>query len=956
MGWTISCHNESDQNRSRLSKRRFISILLWLSVGSIFLFDVCAQSNDLHAINNEGFLVGRIHIEILGTGNDSDHWKRAAENLIAIPEGTIISSEKIDQMEANLKSTGLFTVEKMETRKNETGNLDIHFQLRIMPRIQEIKITGNFPVFEREILNAMTIYTGDAFQKEIISQQQSLIVRLLKDQGYISPKVSLHPWQDRKSGHYILHVELHKGPFFRVDHFEIEGNRSFTGIRIKSRLNMWKSSFLPGGMSRYQKKELDEDVRNLTAFYRKSHFPEVKITPRVVMDEAAQKVRIVLHISEGPLYEIGFKGNDQFWDWTLRDDLQVFREGAANDYWVRKTARTIRERYFKKGYVDCRVRMEIEPESPIGMERKVYFIIEEGKRSIVRDLKIIGNSSIPEDKIQKQIITEIEGVFSSGEFVRQILDDDIRGVITLYLKKGYPYVKVEEEISWTEDKEHHEKYADIIFKITEGQKITVSSVLFDGLSGLSEEWAMDKLDMKPGDPFREYMIQSDKNNLAMHISEAGYPHVRIQEKKTINPETAEAEITYEISQGPYVKTGELLTVGNFRTRKKVIDAEFTLEEGAPFSMMNMIEGQRNIQNINAFKSARVKPLGLKEISEKVDFLVEVEEKKPYALEASIGYDTSKKLFLNSRLSDLNLMGLNKEAWVELEGSQIGNRGEIGLTEPRLLDTRISASANLFWEKREELNVGFGTEGYGLTVSFIRKLPYNMSARLAIGYERKEQYLRDGESFSDDDQEAYDPRGILVTSPSIVYNSVDSFIRPQKGMFTSIGMDFSRGLENSLDNFITYRSEIRMYSQIYNRIVFAVRGRAGHIVPSGEKSVIPEDQLFFLGGLSSVRGYDENRLRIDREGAAMGGRTELLGSMEVRFDIGFNLELAPFYDIGSVRNALTEEGEDSFRSSTGLSLRYITPYFPVGIQYGYMLDRQESDKNNGRLYFSIGYTF
>jgi len=931
--------------------------LLWLCIGIVFFCFGHAYSDDRQMIQDEGSRVGEINLEILGSDSDTDVWKKVAKNRIQMKKGTLFSSREMDQTINDLESTKLFAIEEVQTKKNDTGDLDIYFELKIIPRIQDIKIAGNFPLFEREVLNNMTVYTGDAFQEEKLPEQSESIVQLLKDQGYISPEVTIQSIQDKDSGHYVLYVDLHKGDFFKIDDVSLQGNRSFSGARLKMRLQTWKASFLPGSMSRYQKKELDEDVKNLLSFYRKNYFPEAAITPVVIKDDLTQKVRIVLQISEGPLYEIQFKGNDQFWDWTLKEDLQLFREGMANNFWIRKTARMIRDRYDKKGYMDCQVNPEIILENIEGeVLRKICFNIEEGAKSIVTGLKVTGNRFIVEEEIRKQIITDTQGLLTTGEFNKQVLDDDIQGVITLYLKEGFLDVKVDEEIVWTKSQDQKEKYADICLRIHEGQRILVSSISFKGLSDLSEDQAMKILTMKPGDPFREYMLENDQNKLSMHISEMGYPHVKIQGKKIIDRQKGEARITYEISLGIHVSTGKVLTVGNFRTDKQVVGNEFSLEEGKPFSMMKMIEGQRNVQNINAFKTARVKPVGLKEASEEVDFLVEVEEKKPYTALASIGYDTSRQLYLKTRLSDLNLFGLNKEAWIGLEVSQVGNHGELGLSEPRLLDTHISAVTNLFWEKREELNKSFGTESYGLTVSFIRKLPHNLSANLVIGYERKEQYLRDGESLADSDEEVYDPRGIMVTSPSLVYNSVDSFIRPRKGVFSSIGVDFSKGLENSLDNFIKYRYEARLYFQILERIVFATRGRVGHIVPSGDNSVISEDQLFFLGGISSVRGYDENRLRIDQTGDALGGRTEIVGSIESRFDIGFNLELSPFYDIGSVRDALIDEGSDSFRSSIGLSLRYLTPYCPIGIQYGHKLDKLEKDEDKGRFYFTIGYTF
>ena len=134
------------------------------------------------------------------------------------------------------------------------------------------------------------------------------------------------------------------------------------------------------------------------------------------------------------------------------------------------------------------------------------------------------------------------------------------------------------------------------------------------------------------------------------------------------------------------------------------------------------------------------------------------------------------------------------------------------------------------------------------------------------------------------------------------------------------MDISNGLENSLDNFIKYQYEIKLYHTFFKRLTLACRGRAGHIIPAGSESNIPEDQLFYLGGLTDVRGYDENLLRFDEEHKAVGGRTLYTGTIEARFDAGFNIEIASFLDTGSIRNAPSNEGSDEFRSSVGVGLR------------------------------------
>jgi outer membrane protein insertion porin family len=121
------------------------------------------------------------------------------------------------------------------------------------------------------------------------------------------------------------------------------------------------------------------------------------------------------------------------------------------------------------------------------------------------------------------------------------------------------------------------------------------------------------------------------------------------------------------------------------------------------------------------------------------------------------------------------------------------------------------------------------------------------------------------------------------------------------------------------------------------------------------SNIPEDQLFFMGGTASVRGFDENMLRVDAYDDSVGGRESLLGNLELRYDLGMNFEATAFYDIGSIRKTENSEIPDSFRSATGLGLRYVTPIGAIGVLYGWKLDPMAGE-SSGRFHFSIGYTF
>jgi outer membrane protein insertion porin family len=451
------------------------------------------------------------------------------------------------------------------------------------------------------------------------------------------------------------------------------------------------------------------------------------------------------------------------------------------------------------------------------------------------------------------------------------------------------------------------------------------------------------------------MIRSDENTLSSLISEKGYPHVKIKGIAVISEDNTEAAVTYEVDEGSLVRMGQVACTGNFRTQRRVIDNELKLDPGEPFSLKKFLESQRNIRDIEAFDSVRFNTYGLKEKEDRVNLLLELEEKKPYYVQSGVGYDTERKFYGNILAGDRNLFGLNKGIWASTEISQIGYRGDLGIVEPRFLGTRIKSAINMFSEKREDFNTDFGTRERGVSLSFNRKIFQKFNADLSFVYTYKKQYPRDSEPISLGEEDEYEPREILTISPSLVYNSIDSYTRPRKGLLSSLLLDFSKGINSSLDDFFRYRFEVRKYYTPIENLTFALRGRVGDITPFEDASTIPEDQLFFLGGTSTVRGFDENLLRFDSAGKGVGGLTTVLGNIEARIDLGPDFEVSFFYDIGSVRNAIVDEGSDEFRSSVGVGLHYITQIGPMGVYYGHKLNRKDQE-SAGRFHFTIGFRF
>ena len=830
------------------------------------------------------------------------------------------------------------------------------FQVTPYPRIKDIKISGAFPLLEREILNAMQLYPGDVYHPKTFSGKEAVIAEVFKNEGYIAPVVNLYAAEDPTDGNFVVYVTIDKGDFFHIRRFEITGNRAFSTTRLKLRIKTCKSRLTPDFMRRFKKKVFNKDIQNLIRFYRRKGYPEIVVNSDVNKNAKTQNASIFVTIDEGPRYDIEFQGNKEFWDVTLKKDLTLFKEGNKKDFGLRKSIRKIKKRYRNAGYTDCRIEMKSERKQEAGMPmRNIRLLIHEGPQYVVNSVNLSGNYAFDSKKIKKQILSRIPGVIANGAWVQETLEEDKRAVTSLYLKQGYMNTVVKDEIKSHKDIKENKTYVDITLDIKEGIQTQVASVTIHGLNVLSDSEAIEAITLKKGSVFRNYMIRSDENMLSSLISEKGYPHVTVKGTAVISKDNTQAAVTYKVYEGPFVRMGQVAYTGNFLTKGRVIEKELELNPGEPFSLNKFLESQRNIRDINAFDSVRFKTYGLKEKEDKVNLLLELEEKKPYYIQLGGGYDTEKEFYADFLAGDRNLFGLNKEIWTRAENSEIGYRGDLGMVEPRFMGTRIKSSINMFSEKREEFNTNFGTRDKGISVSFNSGLFQKFNADLSFVYAYKKQYQRDSEPIPAGEEDEYDPRRILTISPSLIYNSTDSYIHPGKGMFSSLLLDFSKGINNSLDNFFKYRLEIRKYYTPMENLTFALRGLFGDITRFNDGSTIPEDQLFFLGGTSTVRGFDENRLRFDTTGKAVGGKTAILGNIEARIDLGPNFELSFFYDTGSIKNAILDHGSDDFRSSVGVGLHYLTQIGPMGVYYGHKLDRK-ADESAGSFHFTIGFRF
>lgn len=870
-----------------------------------------------------------------------------AHSLIRIRPGDPFSPAPIEASIEALDQSRRFAAVHVDSIPGPGGETLI-FTVTPHETVKDIRIRGKYPLFESDILNQMTLYPGTPFSRADLSDQAEAIVRRYQREGYIDPQVSITTQRAPQEDLAVILVEIDKGPPYRLRTLTFAGNQAIATASLKRRMTVWRTTWLPG-FGRFSEYRLRQDLDRLLTFYRKNGFADAELSYRIAVSEDPQQVDVTVQVREGPQYRVSFEGNQRFRDRTLKKEVVIFSEGNRNNSGVRRSIQNIRQHYRQAGFSDVRVAAETTdvPASPVDL-RRLQFVIEEGPFTQVQAVAVTGNQAFSEKQIKKQLLTRPPACFHQGAFVPQTLDEDLFAVSTLYVWEGFQEPTVKPELAFSDDR----TAVTVHLKIDEGPRTVVGSVAIDGLPVVLQTEARQALSHHTGQPFVKSAMNHDAEAIVSLVSEKGYPHAEVDARVTFSQDRTRADIVYAVDPGHPVKLGDVFITGNLRTAETVIRRELAVTPQTPLSLQALYDGQRRLRDLDIFHGVGFRTFGLKEKDETVNLFVTVEEKKPYYVEVGAGYESDRGFFGRAKVGDRNLFGWNKDLWASGEISQTGYRVESRLTEPRFFRTRTLANIGVFHEELTEFNQPFGTRTSGGSLGFARDWGAHLSTGLNFRLERRDRF---GFESSLSDPAETETRTIFVTTPLIRYDSRDSFVRPTTGLFSSLGVDVSKGIQNRLDDFVRYLFDIRYYHSPIEGLTLAGLARVGQVMPYSNGDQVPEDQLFFLGGIRDVRGFKENLLRVDSAGNPVGGKTALVGSLEARIDLGMNWELTTFFDVGRVKEPLLAEGADRFRSSVGIGLRYLTPIGPMGLLYGHKLDR-EAGESAGRVHLSIGYSF
>ena len=691
---------------------------------------------------------------------------------------------------------------------------------------------------------------------------------------------------------------------------------------------------------RYDRDRLDQAVK---ALYASELFADATIRD--------DNGTLIVEVKENPVINrIIIEGAKRVKEEKIREEVRL----APRQIFTRSKARAdvgrILELYRRSG----RFAASIEPKI-VQLEQNrvdVVFEIQEGPKSKVRQINILGNEQFSEKDIRGTMATKQARTWrfftSNDTYDPDRLAYDAQKLRQFYLTEGYADFRVVSTVAeLTPDK----KDFIVTYVLDEGQRYKFGKVELDSqIRDIKPKEFEPLIQIKAGDWYNAQKIEDSVEGLTETAGLLGYAFADVRPQFDRDKEKREMNVTFTIGEAPRVYVERIEINGNTVTLDTVIRREFRLTEGDAFNSIKVRRTSDRLKGLGYFQEKLEIEQKPGTSPDKVILEANVQERPTGELQVSAGFSSIERFILSLSIRQRNFRGRGQELRASANISSFSRSVEAGFTEPYLFGRNLALGFDIF--RRDfrsfrftsnntrdttytQVSTGFQVRtGFSITEFWAASLRYGLS-REQIGLDEDVFYSPDpitgiptcdpllaGRYLC----EAVGDRTISSIGYSILFNNLNNNLRPSAGQRFSFSQDLA-GIPIGIKYLRTRVNYDWFHALFGSRFVLNVGGEAGYITGYGGSQVILTDR-FFLGQPQmrgfNIRGVGPRVLRkpFDASGNviedrqfwtddALGGEAYYLARAEIQLPLSSaitELGLRPsiFTDIGAVWKVATPQ--------------------------------------------------
>jgi outer membrane protein insertion porin family len=752
----------------------------------------------------------------------------------------------------------------------------------------------------------------------------------------------------------------------------VEGNRRVEADAIKAAVSTKAGATL-------DLKRIDDDIKSVM---------KLGFFSDVVVEEQGDPERptLLIRVTEKPaVRETRTIGNEELSKDDLKETLEVKPYAILDLTLVRKTVKKIQDKYVEKGFYLAEVtyRLEDQPDNQVD----VVFVVNEHAKVQVRQVLVLGNQHVSRDDVVGAMQTQEGGYLSffssAGTYREEVFQHDLSMIQAVYADRGYIYAKIAKpSVALSPDR----RFLYITLRIDEGEQYRVGTIDFSG-ELLHDKTELHKLvQVRPGEIFARSRIQKDLFAVADLYRDEGYAYANVNPETKVDAKTRIVDLTYDIQPGKKTYFERIEITGNAKTRDKVIRRELRIYEGELFSQTGITRSKQRVTALGYFETVNI-ATEKGSADDKMVARITVKERSTGTFQVGAGFSSYENFILTGQISQNNFLGWGQTLSLQLQWSSIRQLGQIQFVEPYFLDTKWTFAFDLY-----------ATEGFYVT--FTRKA---IGGAMTWGYELNglsewwswANNLEDMRLFATYTNEyvTVTPSGSDIelanrfrsgtTSAirlSLQWDKRDNRLFPTSGHFQTLSVEVappflapSAIFGPRVNLFTRYTLDSRWYYPVLWGIVARAKVNAGFISNWDDQHPVPISELYYLGGINSVRGYrllslapttlvgTTRRPDSDLVPFTTGGNKQLTINLELEFPIFEKVGIrgVVFYDLGNAfaPGKYSDSAVPlSLYKSFGFGFRWFSPLGPLRFEWGIPINRRRDPLTGAFLDSSVDFQF
>ena len=685
---------------------------------------------------------------------------------------------------------------------------------------------------------------------------------------------------------------------------------------------------------------LREDIQRL---YALRTFDDIRVIAETVPDG----VRLIITVTEKPaVRSVTFSGNrfitaEEIQKRILLKERATFDRNRLND-----TTTGLQDYYRQEGYYFAHISPEVTEVDDNQVD--VHFRITEGRKIRIDRIRFTGNAYFTDRELRKEIqlkefvLPVISG--PSSLYRPEALRVDLQLIENFYQNHGFINIQLGDPVV-----EINREAGAITITVpvaNEGEQYKIGTVTLTADEVFTVEELRQKIRLKTGEVYSREAVRRDILALTEAYADRGYAFADVTPTVSIDQQTRLVHLSFSTRPGSRVYIGRIDIFGNERTRDQVIRRELRIDEGELYSGSKLRRSRLRLTNLQYFEEVKIDTRRRAE-EDLMDLAVEVTEQSTGQFTAGLGFSSIETVVFTASVTQRNLFGRGQSLTASARIGGLSQDIVLDFQEPWLFGQPILAGASLY--RRGADFFTFDSIRTGFSLSIGRALGEFTRVSVTYGFEILEIDDLDPSASELLEEEEGTSQTSSIT-PRLIWDSRNDRFDPSEGSVHSLEVQIA-GLGGS-NHFYKVIGSTTWHFALPGGLTGFVRGRFG-IGESYGGGNLPAAERFFLGGVTTVRGFEFRDIGPqDREGNPLGGTSFMQFNLEIGRSFGRFLRLVAFTDAGNVYVVSNQFDIGELRRSAGFGIRLLTPVGPVRLDWGFKLDRR-SGETVGELGFLLG---